>query len=342
MKEDKSITRAIIEATVERGLREVDEDPQRSIRKLTDMAKQLSNGRFIGEVYSIFQDLLRNEESPYYILIDHLLHHTSRKALKDFGINLGYNSFTRGAKQIRKIEETSDYQIPWAISFILDSKKSDQIPAEEINSLINQGLELGIFTYNVGIINGLSFIDTLIPIFKAHPGCAFMLCLPDEELDPDRADSLAECTNVLSFLKVPGDYNDSNAVLLRGRKAWYGTYGYYNESNASSAMTSTAKDSFSVGSLFILLIAENGTPLSTIEETQKAIKESRMEPVSPTLMFDMYGDALQIKSILSKGRCFFSFTQDGTIHTDRGYTTVPEGPKNLKELLRLVLNKESN
>ena len=183
MKEDKSITRAIIEATVERGLREVDEDPQRSIRKLTDMAKQFSNGRFIGEIYSIFQDLLRNEESPYYILIDHLLHHTSRKALKHFGVNLGYNSFTRGGKVIRGLEETSDFQVPWAISFIHDSKKTGQITPEEINSIINQGLELGIFTYNIGIINGLSFINDMEPVFKAHPGCAFLTCLPDEELD---------------------------------------------------------------------------------------------------------------------------------------------------------------
>lgn len=34
------ITRAIIDATVDRGLREIEEDPKRSIRKLADMGKQ--------------------------------------------------------------------------------------------------------------------------------------------------------------------------------------------------------------------------------------------------------------------------------------------------------------
>ena len=63
------ITRAIIDATVDRGLREIEEDPKRSIRKLADMGKQFSKGRFVQDLYTLFQELLRNDDSPYYTAI---------------------------------------------------------------------------------------------------------------------------------------------------------------------------------------------------------------------------------------------------------------------------------
>ena len=59
-----NITRAIVDATVDRSLREIEEDPRRSIRKLTDMGRQFSKGRFLQEVYAIFLELLRNDDSP--------------------------------------------------------------------------------------------------------------------------------------------------------------------------------------------------------------------------------------------------------------------------------------
>ena len=340
MKENKNITRAIIEATVDRGLREVDEDPQRSIRKLIDMAKQFSNGRFISEIYSIFQDLLRNEESPYYSAIEHVLHHTDRKALEDFGINLGYNSFTRGGKMIRHIEETSSYMVPWAIGIDIDPSRENVYSASFIDGLISQGIDLGIFTYAVTFKKRMTRIQDYLPLFRSHPGCAFMAILPDEELDNMTADGLKECTNVLSFIKGSGDYIDSNALSLRRRKAWYGTYDYYNESNCSQILSPVnCRKSISAEASFVMMIAEPGTSLECIRKTQKAIKEERLSPSCPLFIFDKYGDALQLKSILSSGSCFFEITDDRQIRTDRGVCPLPEGEPDLKQLFETCLKK---
>ena len=41
---------------------------------------------------AIFQDLLRNDESPYYQAIDFLLRSNDPEALRQFGINIGYNA----------------------------------------------------------------------------------------------------------------------------------------------------------------------------------------------------------------------------------------------------------
>ena len=98
----QDITRALIDTTVARAMVEMDADPKRSVRKLCDLGRQFSRGRFQNQIFAIFQDLLRNDESPYYQAIDFLLRSNDPEALRQFGINIGYNSFTYGAQILRK------------------------------------------------------------------------------------------------------------------------------------------------------------------------------------------------------------------------------------------------
>ena len=98
----QDITRALIDTTVARAMVEMDADPKRSVRKLCDLGRQFSRGRFQNQIFAIFQDLLRNDESPYYQAIDFLLRSNDPEALRQFGINIGYNSFTYGAPILRR------------------------------------------------------------------------------------------------------------------------------------------------------------------------------------------------------------------------------------------------
>ena len=88
----QDITRALIDTTVARAMVEMDADPKRSVRKLCDLGRQFSRGRFQNQIFAIFQDLLRNDESPYYQAIDFLLRSNDPEALRQFGINIGYNA----------------------------------------------------------------------------------------------------------------------------------------------------------------------------------------------------------------------------------------------------------
>ena len=82
----QDITRALIDTTVARAMVEMDADPKRSVRKLCDLGRQFSRGRFQNQIFAIFQDLLRNDESPYYQAIDFLLRSNDPEALRQFGI----------------------------------------------------------------------------------------------------------------------------------------------------------------------------------------------------------------------------------------------------------------
>lgn len=72
----------MIEAAVDRGIREMQEDPKRSVRKLADLGRQFSRGRFQKNFFDLSQTLLQDDNSPYYTILSRLTRETNHETLK--------------------------------------------------------------------------------------------------------------------------------------------------------------------------------------------------------------------------------------------------------------------
>ena len=259
-----NITRAIVDATVDRSLREIAEDPRRSIRKLTDLGRQFSKGRFLQEVYAIFLELLRNDDSPYYTAIENLLRYTDRKALKDFGINLGYNSLTFGGKVIRNTEAKKPFQIPWALILRINPTLPGSTTSAEIESYIKQGRPLGIYTYVIRCSGSLSCLESLAYIFRTYKDCAFLFILPDQELSSSQFAILKPCTNTMCLFPAGTSSCTINAEYMRRQKSWYSTYDYYDDSTCDDWISGRrTRDSLACKNSFVVLIARDGCSRDT-------------------------------------------------------------------------------
>ena len=178
----QDITRAIIDTTVARAMAEMDADPKRSVRKLCDLGRQFSRGRFQNQIFAIFQDLLRNDESPYYQAIDYLLRNNDPKALRQFGINLGYNSFTYGAQVLRQKQKELFFAIPWMVQLRLDSRIPGTYGPSFFASVIETGLQYGIYAYQLRSLDHHEQMEEYLAIIKQHPACAFLWFLSDAPL----------------------------------------------------------------------------------------------------------------------------------------------------------------
>ncbi len=97
------ITRGLIDFAVSQCLKNIKEDPYRSIRRLADLGRQFAKGRFQEELFSLFQRLLLNEDGPYYEMLKQLVSSVDTDSLKTLGINIGYNSWTCGASRICEV-----------------------------------------------------------------------------------------------------------------------------------------------------------------------------------------------------------------------------------------------
>lgn len=114
--------------------------------------------------------MLCNEHSSYYGLVQDIALHVDTEKLLNFSMNVGYNSCTLGAAVIRNLEAENNFNIPWSLTLLTDLKHNpDAIASYE--SIINQGCELGIFTW---LIHSQSCTVQLLPLIARHPDCAFI------------------------------------------------------------------------------------------------------------------------------------------------------------------------
>ena len=74
-----TLTRVIIESAVTRGINDMHNDPKRAMRKLTDLGRHFSKNRIRDGIFSVIQEILQNEDTPYYEAVYNLIEATDIK-----------------------------------------------------------------------------------------------------------------------------------------------------------------------------------------------------------------------------------------------------------------------
>lgn len=185
-----------------------------------------SNGRFQKQIFATAQTMLQNPDSAYYTLVNLAANHIDHKRLLTFGMNVGYESCTKGAATIRTIEAKEGFNIPWAITLSLDAAVTTAHP-EYYERLLNQCTNLGIYTILLHVNDSLS---TILPLIKKYPRIAFVLFLKGKTLSPNHLQALKALHNVMIFIADDGDVSNACEKLYTERML-YGIYCLYNEAN---------------------------------------------------------------------------------------------------------------
>ena len=123
---EETMSRILVGTFVKRMLKEIRESPERNTRNLVDMALQFSRGRFQQHFFGAAQTMLQKEDSGYYALVRDTVAWADLDRLYTFGMNLGYNGCTAGARRIRENEKRLGCNIPRTILLELDTEGLDR------------------------------------------------------------------------------------------------------------------------------------------------------------------------------------------------------------------------
>ena len=140
----QDVTRSVIRLELARAFRGMESNPKRTLRKLADLGKVCARGSVQKEIFGIFQQCLRYKDSPYFSVMQNLVRNVSAENLTTFGMNLGYNSWTDGAKKIRAKRDNEGILTSWIQ--ILDLSQSEWT-AENLNAFIDFWKTYGGCTY---------------------------------------------------------------------------------------------------------------------------------------------------------------------------------------------------
>ena len=272
----QDITRALIDTTVARAMVEMDADPKRSVRKLCDLGRQFSRGRFQNQIFAIFQDLLRNDESPYYQAIDFLLRSNDPEALRQFGINIGYNSFTYGAQILRQKQKELSFAVPWVVKLRLDSRIPDTYDSSFFASVVRTGLTYGIYSYQLRSMDHHEDMESYLAVIQSHPECAFLWFLSDTPLTEKQQKLLLSCPNLMVSLPIDAPSTASMAKALRRQKTLFGMHKVYQDADAAAYLLSFDHlYSQMEQSVFFFLVADDSCSKESIRAVSDVVQQYR-------------------------------------------------------------------
>lgn len=288
--------KAMIEAAVTHGLKEVEEDPERSVRRLTDLGRQFSKNRFQDQIFSIMQELLNNEDSAYYDMVHNLLANSCHDHLKKFGINVGYMSWAYGADKLRKEEDALHVQLPWGIMFRYNSDPSSALTPAVIEQLIQQGQDLGIYAWMIRQCGRESDSYELLTILEKYKDSAFLWIKQDGRLTAAQIQMLRVCQNTLISLPVEDPETQLTTALLRDQKIPFAIHGMYGDDYPASQEDEQMlmERVLSTQTAIFLTIADDHTN----KHLGSLCYESRLRQEYPAVLIDYYDDGRKISEML--------------------------------------------
>lgn len=338
---ENNVNRILIEAAIKKTLNQIQDDPERSIRNLVDMALNFSEGRFQHRFFKIAQDMLQNEQSCYYRILPDIVANVDKERILTFGMNIGYNSCTNGAKTIRKTEETEHFNIPWSISLKLNGLDYVE-KKEKYHLLISQGVNLGIYTWNIFSLGQTPY---LIEMIHSFPECAFIVFCTPGEIIPTLLDELNAIHNVMFVVQLTRGVEDA-CELLRSGNHLYSVYYPYQEQDIMRIISGDLlSDTENLHPVFTALLAMPLCSQNTRSRIYQYIQQARSEQKYKTIPFDVIYDTLYIDSIISDEACSIGFNKEGICYSFAEQTLEENTnffDNSLYEILKIVSPKKKN
>ncbi len=271
-----SVQRKMAGALIDGMINKIDKNREDTFLKIVDMAEQFWGDDYPKESYDMVRNEIKNPDSRWINMIDHVLDNINPNVIKTTFLNLGYEAFFRGTKQIRKNREVYKCNIPWLILFDPTSAcnmhcsgcwagtygNKNNLSFDDMDKIVTQGKELGVYLYLLTGGEPLVRKDDIIRLAEKHNDVEFAIFTNSTLIDENLCEEVTRLGNITFLLSVEGspDTNDArrgaghyNAVmhamdLLREHGIIFGTSICYTSQNIE-AVTSDS---------FLNMISEKG------------------------------------------------------------------------------------
>lgn len=304
----------LVETVVRRTLKNIQNSPERETRNLVDLGLECSKGRFQKNFLRTTQKMLHNQESAYYSLVKNTVDSVDHDILTTFGINLGYNGCTKGARVIREVEAEYGFNVPWSITLVINEEKLDAEP-DFYPSVLQQGISLGIHTYLFFILGDP---EKILPLIEKQSECAFIIFLRGYQVSSSFVKKMKAVKNAMTLVYVNKDMPDA-CQKLRDAKLLYGVYKRYAEQDKKRILSGEwlntvlpAKPAFAV------LRADDSCTPETKKDVYDYVVSVRNSQKYPLVLMDLKYDILAIDRIISEEECMAEFNADGNLRTYEG------------------------
>lgn len=314
------IAKAMIESAVDHGIRSMEDDPARSIRRLCDLGRQFSTNRFQSYIFDVMQEVLANEDSSYYDLVDNILQNVDHEAIRVFGMGFGYSSWVYGGRKLREYERKEGTALPVSPMLRWQENAPGGLSLAEIRALIRQGMELGIYSWFIRETGTATDSYELLELFRGFPDCSFVYLRPTGRLTAAQVQLLRQCRNLMITLPSTDPETDLTAPLLRDQKILFAIYLPYAGGAENLDFATALKHVINAEAPIFIPVAEDGVSQEDIDASGQMCYRSRLEQKYPTCIIDYYGDTASLTNRIVGHRELLEIAEDGTVLRPAGFS----------------------
>lgn len=324
-------------------------NPQKNLPKTMDWVDRFASGSFESQ-RSLVRDAITNPNNPYYDFIGNIFENVDKNVAKTLTTNFFLNAVLASWPTQEEKRQEHGCNIPWAI--LLDPTTACNLKCtgcwaveygdklslsyDEMDSIIDQGKDLGIYMYIYTGGEPLIRKKDIIKLCRKHDDCIFLAFTNGTLIDEDFADEMLEVGNFVPAISLEGsqEATDSrrgdgtyNAVIeainiLRDKKLVYGISSCYTSENIDSLASEEFYDYLvDLGVYFIwyfhYMPVGNGAQLDLLPRPEQRIK--LMENIrkfrreKPLFAIDFQNDAQYVDGCIAGGRRYLHINSNGDV-----------------------------
>lgn len=357
---------------IEQTFNYIYKDPDKNMGKLMDWADKFSKGGFPSQRKAI-REAIENPEHPYYSYIRKIFKDVDPNVAKTLAVNLFINAALIGWPKEEELREKYDCNIPWAI--LLDPTSACNLHCtgcwaaeyghklnltyDEIDDIITQGKELGVYMYIYTGGEPLVRKKDLIRLCEKHSDCVFLCFTNATLIDEEFADEMLRVGNFVPAISLEGFEEATDGrrgtgvyqkvtkamALLREKKLMYGISCCYTSANYESITSEEFYDSLiDLGAYFVwyfhyMPVGNDAAPklLPSPEQRTGVYEKIRhYRATKPLFAMDFQNDAEYVGGCIAGGYRYLHINANGDIDpcVFIHYSDSNIREKNLLEALR--------
>ncbi len=342
-----SVSTTVKKSGIEQMVKYLYKDPEKNLRKLMDWADRFSGGQ-LEKQRSYIRHAIEDPDDPYYDFIRHIIRNVDRDVLITTAVNFFINENLTGWRRQEENREKYGCNIPWTI--LLDPTSACNLHCsgcwaaeygnrlnltyEEIDGIIRQGKELGVYFYIYTGGEPLVRKKDLIRLCEEHDDCVFLSFTNGTLIDETFADEMLRVKNFIPAISLEGDEKDTDSrrgkgvyqkarkamELLKERRLIYGISSCYTSVNYRSLTSDEYYQSLiDMGAYFIwyfhyMPVGNDAVPELLLSPEQREYVYRRIRKLrteKPLFAVDFQNDGEYIGGCIAGGRRYLHINANG-------------------------------
>ena len=331
----------------------IEKDPEKNLGKLMDWVDKFAGDDEETNFHkqrAVVRDVIDHPESNWYQYVMRLFDETDNDVLKKIFTNFVLNAVLSGWKTQEAAREKYQCNIPWAI--LMDPTSACNLHCtgcwaaeygnklnlsfEDLDSIITQGKELGVYLYIYTGGEPLVRKKDLIALCNKHSDCVFLCFTNSTLIDEEFADEMLRVKNFVPAISLEGfeTANDSRRgdgvyqkvmhamQILRDRKLPFGISTCYTSVNCNDITSEEFIDQvIGMGAKFAWFFhympvgQDAATELLLTPEQRKMVFEKirGYRSTKPLFTMDFQNDAEYVGGCIAGGRRYLHINAAGDV-----------------------------